>query len=133
MGRGQDRPERARACLLADEVSAAAAADYADDRSWLDESSRRVIYWADRPHAPSADSGPAGWPGSADAREVASHALWLAPCQAPDGGADVTGLVRMTGWVRTRLDRHRRHYADAGRAIGVSGRYWRAHARGRFL
>jgi hypothetical protein len=130
VGRGQDRPERARACLLADEAGAAAAADYAHDRPRPGESSRRVIEWADRPHASSADSGPAGWPGTADARETASHALWLAPYQAPDGGADVTGLVRMTGWMRTRLDRHRRQYAAAGRAIGVSGGRWRARRPG---
>ena len=128
-GPGHDRPERACACLPAGEPGAAAAADDARDRPRPDETSR-VIDRADRPHAPAADSGPAGWPGPADARETASHALWLTPCQAPDGGADVTGLVRMTGWKCTRLDRHRRQYADAGRAIGVSGGHWRARTPG---
>jgi hypothetical protein len=130
VGRGQDRLERARACPLAGQAGAAPAADYAHDRPRLDESSRRAIESTDRPHAPSADSGPAGWPRIADARETASHALWLAPCQAPEGGADVTGLVRMTGWMRTRLDLHQRQYADAGRAIGVSGGRWRARRPG---
>jgi hypothetical protein len=120
VGPGHDRPERARACLLTGEVVAAAVAGYAHDRLRLDESSRRAIESADGPHTPSADSGPAGSPGTADARETAAAALWLALCQAPDGGADVTELVRMTGWTRTRLDRHRQ-YAGAGRAIGVSG------------
>ena len=121
VGPGHDRPERARACLLTGEVVAAAAAHYANDRSRLDETSRRVIESADRPDAPSADSGPAGSPDTADAPETAGHAPWLAPCQAPDEGTDVTDLMRMTGRTRTRLDRHRRHYAGAGPAIGISG------------
>jgi hypothetical protein len=121
VGPGHDRPERARACLLTGEVVAAAAAEYAKYRSRLDETSRRAIESADRPHAPSADSGPAGSPDTADARETTGTALWLALCQAPDDGTDVTQLMRMTGWTRTRLYRHLRQYAGAGRAIGVSG------------
>ena len=119
VGPGHDRPERARARLLAGE--AAAAADYAHDRPRLDESSRRVIDRADRPHAPSADNGPAGSPPTAHPRETAGTAPWLALCQAPDDGADVTELVRMTGRTRSRLYRHRRQDAGAGRVIGVSG------------
>ena len=118
LGPGHDRPERARACLLTGEVVAAAAAHDASDRSRPGETSRRVIESADRADAPSADSGPAGSPGTADARETAGTALWLALCQAPADGADVTDLMRMTGRTRTRLDRHRRQYAGAGRAIG---------------
>ena len=64
------------------------------------------------------------------AREPAGTALWLALRQAPGGGADVTEPVRMTGWTRTRLDRHRRRYAGAGRAIGVSGGRWRTRRPG---
>jgi hypothetical protein len=130
VGPGHDRPERARACLLTSEAGAAAAADYAHDRPRPGETSRRASESADRPHAPSADSGPAGLPGTARAREPAGTALWLALCQAPGGGADVTEPVRMTGWTRTRLDRHRRRYADAGRAIGVSGGRWRTRRPG---
>jgi hypothetical protein len=117
-GPGHDRPERARACLLTGEAGAAAAAHDTKYRPRLDETSRRVIESADRPAAPSADSGPAGSPGTADARETAGTALWLALCQAPADRADVTDLMRMTGRTRTRLDRHRRQYAGAGRAIG---------------
>jgi hypothetical protein len=94
VGPGHDRPERARACLLTGEVVAAAAAHYANDRPRLDETSRRAIESAARPHAPSADSGPAGSPDTADARETAGQALWLARCQAPDDGTDVTDLMR---------------------------------------
>ena len=36
----------------------------------------------------------------------------------------------MTRWTRTRLDRHRRRYAGAGRAIGVSGGRWRVRRPG---
>ena len=129
-GPGNDRPERARACLLA---GAAAAADDAHDRPRADETSRRVIDRADRPHAPAAGSGPAGSPGPAHARDTAGPAPWLPPCQAPDNGADVTGLARMTSWTRTRhrhQHRHRRRYAGAGRAIGASGGRWRARRPG---
>ncbi len=130
VGPAHDRPERARACLLAGDVVAAAAPHDANGRSRLDESSRRVIESADRPPALSADSGPAGSPDTADARETAGTALWLALCQAPDDGADVTELMRMTWWKRTRLYRHRRQYTGAGRAIGVSGELCRARRPG---
>ena len=130
VGPGHDRPERARACLRTGKAVAAAAADYAHDRPRLDETSRRAIESTDRPDARSADSGPAGSPDTADARETVGHALWLPLCQAPDGGADVTEPMRMTGWMRTRLGRRRRQYAGAGCAIGVSGGRWRAQARG---
>jgi hypothetical protein len=118
---GPGRPERARACLLAGQAGAAAAADDAHDRPRPGETSRRVIDRADRPDAPAAGSGPAGPPGPAHARETAGPGPWLPPCQAPGNGADVTGLARMTSWTRTRRDRHRRRYAAAGGAIGVSG------------
>ena len=97
VGRGHDRPERARACLLTGEVIAAPAAEYAKYRPRLDETSRRPIESADRPHAPSADSGPADSPDTADAPETAGHALRLPPCQAPDDGTDVTELMRISG------------------------------------
>jgi len=130
LGPGHDRPERARACILTSEVPVAADAHYASDRPRLDETSRRAIESAARPHAPSADSGPAGSPDTADAPETAGYALRLALCQAPDEGTDVTELMRMTGWTRTRLYRHRRQYAGAGRAIGVSGGHWPARRPG---
>ena len=127
VGPGHDRPERARACLLTGEV---AAARYASDRPRLDETSRRAIESADRPDAPSAESGPAGSPDTADAREPAGTALSLALCPAPDDRTDVTELMCMTGRPRTRLDRHRRQPAGAGRAIGVSGGRWPARRPG---
>ena len=49
---------------------------------------------------------------------------------APDDGTDVAELMRMTGWTRTKLYRHRRQPADAGRAIGISGGRWPARRPG---
>jgi hypothetical protein len=63
-------------------------------------------------------------------RDTAGTGPWLPLCQAPGNGADVTGLARMSRPKHTRLDRHRRRPADAGRAIGVSGDAGGAQARG---
>ena len=64
-------------------------------------------------------------------RDTAGTTLWLPLCRAPEGGADVTGLARMTRWTRTRLGRHRRRYAGAGRDRGQRGTLAGARARGR--
>ena len=125
------RPERARACLPAGHAGAAAAADDAHDRPRPGETSRRVIDSADQPDAPSAGSGPAGSPGPAHARDTAGAAPRLPPCQAPESGADVTGLARMTRWTRTRLDRHRRRPPRGPRDPGQRGTLACAQARGR--
>ena len=132
VGRGHHRPERARVCILTSEVAAATAAHYAKYRPRLDENLPprdrvRGLAWCG---APSADSGPAGSPETADARETAGYVLWLALCQARDDGTEVTDLMRITGWTRTKLYRHRRQYAGAGRAIGVSGGHWPARRPG---
>jgi hypothetical protein len=121
VGPGHDRPERARGCLLTGEIVAATAAEYAKYRPRLGETSRRAIEFADRPHAPSADSGPADSPETADAQETDGHALRLPPCQAPDDGTDVTDLRRITGWTRTRFYRHRRQYAVRATRSGSAG------------
>jgi len=126
---GHNGPERARACLLAGQAGAAAAADDAQDRPRPGETSRRVIDQAYRPDAPAAGSGPAGPPGPAHAREPAGTGPWLLPCQAPDNGPDVTGLARMTTPKRTRRDRHRRP-ADADRDRGQRGTLACAQAPG---
>jgi hypothetical protein len=125
---GPDRPERARAYLLSDEVVAATAAHYAHNRPRLDDISRRAADSARRPHAPSGDSGPlpANSPATAAATETTGDALWLALCAALEEGADVGELMRITGWKRTKLYRLLREHAEAGRAIRVSGGRWRA-------
>ena len=125
---GHDRPKRARGYLLTDEVVAAAAAHYANYRPRLDEASRRAIDSASRPNPPSGNSGPAesDSPETADAPETTVDALWIVLCHAPDEGTEIGELMRITGWKRTKLYRHLRQYAEAGRAIQVSRGHWRA-------
>ena len=53
-------------------------------------------------------------------------ALWLALCRAPDDGADIAELMRLSGMTRATLYRHLAAHADAGRAIQVSRGRWRA-------
>ena len=120
-GPGHDRPERARACLLTGEVGAAAAADYASDRPRPGETSRRVIDPADRPHAPSADSGPAGSPGHCGRAGNSRHRALAARSARPPMTGGRHRADAHDRWTRTRLDRHRRQHAGAGRAIGSAG------------
>ena len=129
---GHDRPKRARAYLLTDQVVAETAAYYAHYRPRLDETSRRAIESASRPDAPSGNAGPAASdsPETADVRETADDALWVALCQAPEEGTEIGELMRITGWKRTKLYRHLRQYAEAGRAVQVSRGRWRAQATG---
>jgi hypothetical protein len=65
-------------------------------------------------------------PATGDAAETTGDALWLALCAAPEEGTDIAELMRITGWKRTKLYRHLRQHAEAGRAIRVSGGRWRA-------
>jgi hypothetical protein len=119
---GHDRPKRARGYLLTDQVVAATAARYANDRPRLDEASRRAIDSASRLDPPPRHNEPAA-PNSTDTTD---NALWLALCQAPDEGTEIGELMRIIGWKRTKLYRHLRQYADAGHAIQVSRGRWRA-------
>ena len=126
---GHDRPKRARAYLLTDQVVAATAARYADYRPRLDDESRRAIDAASRPHAPSEGIQACDSRFAGDRRtrsETTDDALWLALCQAPDEGTGIGELMRITGWKRTKLYRHLREHAEAGRAIQVSRGRWRA-------
>jgi hypothetical protein len=50
-------------------------------------------------------------------------------CAAPAEGAEISELMRITGWKRTKLYRHLREHAQAGRAIQVSRGRWRADHR----
>jgi hypothetical protein len=63
---------------------------------------------------------------TADADDPAGDPLWAALCAAPEEGTGIAELMRITGWKRTKLYRHLREHADAGRAIRVSGGLWRA-------
>jgi hypothetical protein len=125
---GHDQPKRARAYLLTDQVVTETAANYAPGRPRLDDISRQAIDCASRAYLPSMDSGyaPAHGRATADAAEPANDPLWAALCGAPEEGIDVAELMRITGWKRTKLYRHLRQHADAGRALRVSGGRWRA-------
>jgi len=99
-GPGQaGRNGHAPAC--AGEAGAAAAVDFARDRPRPGQTSRRVI---DRAAGPMRLRPVAGRPVRRDLRvwEPAGAGPWLPLCQAPEGGAAVTGPTRMTRWTRTR-------------------------------
>jgi len=127
---GHDRPKRARAYLVTDEAVADTAAHYAGNRPVLDEESRRAIDSARWTRAESPESAPeSGNSGEAEeAPETTDSALWQALCEAPAEGWATSELMRITGWKRTKLYRHLREYAEAGRAIQVSRGRWRAQA-----
>ena len=127
---GHDRPKRTRAYLVTDEAVADTAAHYAMNRPVLDEESRRAIDYARWTRAESPDSAPgSGNPGEAEeAPETTDSALWQALCAAPPEGWATSELMRITGWKRTKLYRHLREYAEAGRAIQVSRGRWSAQA-----
>jgi S-DNA-T family DNA segregation ATPase FtsK/SpoIIIE len=127
---GHDRPKRARAYLLTDEVVADTAAHYAGIRPVLDEESRRAIdsvRWT-RAQSPGSAPAPGNSAETGEVRETTDSALWQALCAAPPEGWATSELMRITGWKRTKLYRHLREYAEAGRAIQVSRGRWRAQA-----
>jgi S-DNA-T family DNA segregation ATPase FtsK/SpoIIIE len=63
-------------------------------------------------------------------QEEPDNALWQALCAAPGEGLEIGELMRITGWKRTKLYRHLRELAGAGRAIQVSRGRWRARTAG---
>jgi DNA segregation ATPase FtsK/SpoIIIE-like protein len=101
---GLDRPNRARAYLLTDEVVAYTATHYVGIRPVLDEESRCAIDYARRTRAQSPDSAPAAGnsPETADERETTDSALWQALCAAP-----AEGMVRQERRCPRRDLRHR--------------------------
>jgi S-DNA-T family DNA segregation ATPase FtsK/SpoIIIE len=75
-----------------------------------------------------AQSDPDEPVGTPDGYDTATPegALWLALCTAPDEGADIAELMRLSGMTRPTLYRHLAAHAQAGRAIQVSRGRWRA-------
>jgi len=123
---GHDIPKRARAYLLTDTTVTETAAHYAATRPVLDEESRQALDSTHQPPAlPDRERTTASLEVTGDGPET-GNALWLALCIAPDEGSDISELMRITGWKRTKLYRHLREHADAGRAIQVSRGRWRA-------
>jgi hypothetical protein len=125
---GHDRPKRARAYLVTDQAVTETAAHYAGSRPALDAESRRAIDSARRSATPSPESEPTATNTrtTQNQQETDDNALWHALCNAPAEGLEVSELMRITGWKRTKLYRHLREHADAGRAIQVSRGHWRA-------
>jgi len=125
-------PRRARAYLVTDDDVARAATRYTDGRPQLDAVSRGAIH-PGRTEAepapwyltdPHRDAGEPG--GGSDTYDTTTPegALWLALCAAPDEGADIAELMRLSGMSRATLYRHLAEYARAGRAIQVSRGRW---------
>jgi S-DNA-T family DNA segregation ATPase FtsK/SpoIIIE len=127
-------PKRARAYLVTDQDVARIAARYGPHRPPLDNVSRGAL------NLGPAVAEPAPWylagaqrdpeePGDApDGNDSTTPegALWLALCTAPDEGADIAELIRLSGMTRPTLYRHLAGHAQAGRAIQVSRGRWRA-------
>ena len=130
---GHDRPKRARAYLLTDEVVADTAAHYAGFRPVLDEESRRAIDYArwTRAQSPGRESSRRRWltgnrTAAHDGNERARYgmALCTAPaegngqsvnsCALPDGSAPTfTGICAST----PKRDAQSRSAGDGG-ALG---------------
>jgi hypothetical protein len=125
-----DTPKRARAYLVADQAVTDTVARYAARRPALDEESQRAIP-ATGTSAPTSESDSDEGYGSPDAdtestMASADQTLWLALCMAPEEGADVAELMRVTRMSRPTLYRRLAAHARAGRAIQVSRGRWRA-------
>ena len=125
---GHDRPKRARAYLLTDQVVAESAARYAAYRPPLDAESRRAILAAantrpvqDEKPADDGDSPEAGRPPT-----MAEQALWIALCRAPLEGIAVSDLINASGMTRSTIYRHLRELTRSGHVIQVSRGRWRA-------
>ena len=102
---GHDKPKRARAYLLTDQVVYETAARYAGYRPELDAESRRAILAAGNTHT-TQEENPANEGASPDPGRpptMAEEALWMALCMAPQEGIGVGDLIRATGM--TRFDR----------------------------
>ena len=127
-----DHPRRARAYLVTDDDVARTAARYARPPA----AGRRVTRRArprrcrSEPHrgtwpAPTATSGEPGDTPDDDTT-TPEGALWLALCTAPEDGADIAELMRVSGMGRPTLYRYLAQLAQAGRAIQVGRGRWRA-------
>jgi S-DNA-T family DNA segregation ATPase FtsK/SpoIIIE len=123
-------PKRARAYLLTDQAVTETAARYAGNRPALDEESQRAILGPGNHHpAPESDSSEEYDSPDTDAESTGTSAeetLWLALCMAPDEGAEIGELMRVTGMSRPTLYRRLAEHSRAGRAVQVSRGRWRA-------
>jgi hypothetical protein len=125
---GHDRPKRARAYLLTDQVVAETAAHYAGHRPELDVESRRAIIAAantrtvrDEDSASNTDTPEVNRPPT-----MAERTLWMTLCRAPIEGIAVSDLIGATGMTRSTIYRHLRELARSGHVVQVSRGRWRA-------
>jgi hypothetical protein len=123
-------PKRARAYLLTDEVVTDTAARYAGNQPALDEESQRAILAPSNHRADlESDSSEDYDSHDTDAEATTANAeetLWLALCMAPEEGAEIGELMRVTGMSRPTLYRRLAEHARTRRAIQVSRGRWRA-------
>jgi hypothetical protein len=128
-------PKRARAYLVTDDDVARIVAHCANRRPQLDNVSRDALNLASAAAEPipwylvnvpqSDEDELADIPGDHDTT-TPEGALWVALCSVPDEGADVAGLMRMTGLGRSTVYRYLAQFAAQGRAIQVGWGRWRA-------
>ncbi|MGH3245343.1 MAG: FtsK/SpoIIIE domain-containing protein, partial [Trebonia sp.] len=120
-------PKRARAYLVTDDDVARVVTHYGPRRPRLDDVSRGALdhgaadtepvpwYLIDRSNDAQSDPGePDDTPDGYDTT-TPEGALWLALCTAPDEGADIAELMRLSGMTRPTLYRHLAAHAQAGR------------------
>jgi S-DNA-T family DNA segregation ATPase FtsK/SpoIIIE len=128
-----DTPKRARAYLVTDQAVTETAALYTDTRPELDEVSRRALTTVNVSQNARRDRGSGDISEdeaiAADRSTTPGDVLWRALSLAPEEGTEIAELMRITGTKRTKLYRHLREHAEAGRAIQVSRGHWRAHHR----
>jgi hypothetical protein len=125
-------PKRARAYLLTDHVVADTAGRFACNRPDLDEESQHAIIGASNPR-PIREGNSADSSNSLDVDQsapaestTAEDALWMALCMAPDEGAEIGDLMRVSGMTRSTTYRHLREHVNAGRVVQISRGRWRA-------
>ena len=127
-------PKRARAYLVTDQDVARIVARFGPHRPRLDDVSRGVlnpgpVVAEPAPWYPAGAQRDPDKPGDVpDGNDSTTPdgALWLALCTAPDEGAEIAELMRLSGMTRPTLYRHLAAHAQAGRAIQVSRGRWRA-------
>ena len=126
-------PRRARAYLVTDDDVARTDDRYARSRPALDDVSRAALHY-DAPAEPAPwylrnASRAADEPGKAlGGNDTGSmeDVLWDALCEVPEDGADVSGLMRMTGMRRSTVYKYLALLAEQGRAVQVGWGRWRA-------
>jgi hypothetical protein len=75
-------------------------------------------------NVPRVPDEPQDVPGSHDSSSL-EDVLWDALCGAPEGGADVAELMRMTGLGRSAVYKYLALLAGQGRAVKVGWGRWR--------